>query len=70
MTEVPNLYSFATNELAQDATLAYIIAWARPVYRESHPHLHRLGTDMLHALLATKIGNVAVPTVTSLDVAT
>ena len=70
MTELPNLYSFATKELAQDAMLAYIIAWARPVYGESHPHLHRLGTDMLHALLAAKIGEVGVPTVTSLHVAT
>ena len=54
MYDVPNLYSFATKELAQDATLAYILAWAKPVYRESHPRLHRLGTDMLRALLATK----------------
>ena len=70
MYDVPNLYSFATKELDQDATLAYILAWAKPAYRESHPRLHRLGTDMLHALLASKIGEAAVPTVTSLDVET
>ena len=70
MADVPNLYSFATKELAQDATLAYILAWARPAYRESHPRLHGLGTAMLHALLATKIGETGVSTITSLDVNT
>ena len=70
MEDVPNLYSFATKELAQDATLAYILAWAKPAYRESHPRLHKLGTDMLQALLATKIGETAVPTVASLHVET
>ena len=70
MTDVPNLYSFATNERAQDATLAYILAWAQPVFRESHPYLHQLGTDMLRALLATKIGETGVPAVTSLAVKT
>ena len=68
MVDVPNLYSFATKELAQDATLAYVLAWAKPAYRESHRHLHRLGTDMLRALLASKLGEANVPTVTSIDV--
>ncbi len=70
MDNVPNLYSFATKELAQDATLAYILEWARPTYRESHPRLHELGTDMLHALLATRISEIDVPTITSLNVET
>ena len=70
MADIPNLYSFATKELAQDATLAYILAWARPAYRESHPRLHGLGTAMLHALLATKNGETGVSTITSLDVKT
>ena len=68
MYDVPNLYSFATKELAQDATLAYILAWAKPEYREFHACLHRLGTDMLRALLAKYETNV--PAVTSLDVET
>lgn len=70
MTEIPNLFSFATKELAQDATLAYILAWSRPAYRESHPRLHELGTTMLRALLAAKICEVAIPTVASLDIKT
>ena len=63
MTDVPNLYQFATKELAQDATLAYILAWADPKYRKSHSRLHKLGTAMLRALLDTKIGETDVPVV-------
>ena len=65
-TDVPNLYSFATKELAQDATIAYILSWAKPQYRESHPRLHQLGTVLLREMLATK--DVAIPTIRSLHV--
>ncbi len=58
-SNAPNLFHYTTKELAQDAALAYILASARPAYRESHPRLHELGTDMLHALLATKIDETA-----------
>ena len=51
---LPNLYGFATKELAQDATIAYLLAWAGPAYRESHPHLHTLGTELLRSLLQTQ----------------
>lgn len=52
----PNLFSdFATNELAQDAVLAYILAWAAPNHKDK-PELNALGEDMLRALLReTKI---------------
>lgn len=66
----PNLFDYATKELAQDAALAYILAWSDPSYRESHQGLHRLGTAMLHALLATRIGESVVPNVTSVRVET
>lgn len=64
--DIPNLYSFATKELAQDATVAYILAWAKPQYRETHPRLHKLGTVLLRALLTT--GDVAIPAVRTLHV--
>lgn len=69
MTAAPNLYSFATKELAQDATLAYILAWAKPEYRTTHPRLHELGTAMLRALVGTWKETV-LPAVTSLEVET
>ena len=46
----PNLYGFATKELAQDATIAYILAWADPKYSESHCRLHALGTELLRCV--------------------
>ena len=54
MTTTPNLYGFATKELAQDATIAYLLAWADPAYRESHPRLHTLGSELLRSLLQTQ----------------
>ena len=54
MTTTPNLYAFATKELAQDATIAYLLAWADPSYREAHPRLHSLGTELLRSLLQTQ----------------
>ena len=54
MTATPNLYAFATKELAQDATIAYLLAWADPAYREAHPRLHSLGTELLRSLLQTQ----------------
>ncbi len=70
MKQVPNLYSFATKELAQDATIAYILAWARSDLRACHPRLNSLGTALLQALLASRPGQVMVPTVTSIGVET
>lgn len=69
-SNTPNLFHYATKELAQDAALAYILAWAQPVFRESYPRLHELGTALLRALLATKPCTTDVTTVTSLDVET
>ena len=54
MTNIPNLYGFATKELSQDATIAYILAWADPSYRESHPRLYSFGTELLRSLLQTQ----------------
>ena len=46
----PNIYSFATSELSQDATLAYLLSWAKPEYRERYPVLNRLGEHLLRTL--------------------
>lgn len=67
---VPNLFSFATKELAQDAALAYIISWARPEYRESHKRSHELGTAMLCALLESAHPQFEIPTFNSVCVDT
>ena len=66
-TKQPNLYEFATKELAQDATLAYILAWADPAYK-SYQRLHALGRDLLEALLKTK--DMPLPTIRKVQVET
>ena len=68
MTTTPNLYKFATKELAQDATIAYLLAWADPAYRESHPCLHTLGTELLRSLLQTQ--KVNLPQIETLCIGT
>ena len=68
MTTTPNLYGFATKELAQDATIAYLLAWADPAYRESHPRLHTLGTGLLRSLLQTQ--EVDLPQIETLCIGT
>jgi hypothetical protein len=59
----PNLYDFATSELSQDATLAYMLSWAKPEYRVQHPKLNRLGESLLRALVgaAAKAKGIANP---------
>ena len=48
----PNIFrDFATKELAQDAALAYILAWADPRHKNSKSALNALGEDLLYALL-------------------
>ena len=68
MTTAPNLYAFATKELAQDATIAYLLAWADPAYREAHLRLHSLGTELLRSLLQTQ--EVDLPRIETLCIET
>ena len=70
MTKTPNLYEFATKELAQDATIAYMLAWADPLYKDSHPRLHGLGTELLRSLLATDAKLKHIPDFKSVNVQT
>ena len=65
---IPNLYEFATKELAQDATIAYILAWADPTYRKSHPSLYALGTELLRSLLRTQ--EMELPLIKTLHIKT
>ena len=63
----PNIFHFAPSELSQDAVLAYILSWAHPRHK-NNSKLHKLGQDLLWALLRTvgkyvdRIENVVVRT--------
>ena len=52
----PNLFSFATSELSQDAVLAWLLAWADPVHKADPVHekgsMHAVGSAFLGSLLA------------------
>jgi len=49
---VPNLFTHARSELAQDAVIAYILQWASPNYRMSNSEMNALGEHLLRSLLA------------------
>lgn len=47
----PNIFSFATSELSQDAMLAWLIKWASPEYEKSDPDLHNTAQDFVRLLM-------------------
>ncbi len=47
----PNLFSYATSELSQDAFLCWLLAWASPEYRLADEKLHNCSTKFIEALL-------------------
>jgi len=49
---LPNLFTHARSELAQDAVIAYILQWASPNYRMSNSEMNALGEHLLRSLLA------------------
>lgn len=46
----PNLFTYATSELSQDAFLCWLLAWADPGHRNLDEDLHRVARDFLVAL--------------------
>ena len=47
----PNIFSFATSELSQDAILAYILQWADSKYEKKDSEMHLLGQRLLRKIL-------------------
>ena len=48
--DIPNIFSYATSELSQDAMIAWLLQWASPEYREADPDLHRTGKEFVRLL--------------------
>ena len=46
----PNIFSYATSELSQDAMFAWLLMWSAPKYAESDPELHRTGKQFVRLL--------------------
>ncbi len=49
---LPNLFTHARSELAQDAVLAYLLEWADPRYRVCHPKMNALGEQFLREVIS------------------
>ena len=47
----PNLFSYATSELSQDAMICWLIAWADRNNASINPDLNRIGERLLNAML-------------------
>ena len=46
----PNLFSYATSELSQDAFICWLLSWASPEHKETDHDLHCCAIALIHAL--------------------
>lgn len=68
MSKQPNIFTYATSELSQDAFIAWLLEWADPKFKTLNEPLHNLGTSFLVELLATK--NIVLSQIESFEVKT
>ena len=47
----PNLFSYATSELSQDAFICWLAAWADPKFQAANPHLHQTARDFVVSMI-------------------
>ncbi len=66
MVMSPNLFSYATSELSQDAFICWLLKWASPEYKDVNSELHACGTALLTAFFA-KDGR-ATPLIESIEI--
>jgi hypothetical protein len=43
----PNLFTYATSELSQDAFICWLLSWAKPEYKNIDANLHQCGVDLI-----------------------
>lgn len=48
--EAPNIFSYATSELSQDAMFAWLLQWASPEYADADPGLYQAGQKFVRLL--------------------
>jgi hypothetical protein len=65
--DTPNLFSYATSELSQDAVISWLLAWSDPAFAESDSSLHECGTQLLRSLFV-KAGVEPPDKITAVDV--
>lgn len=47
----PNLFSYATSELSQDAFICWLAAWADPKFQASDPQLHQIAREFIISMI-------------------
>jgi len=47
----PNLFSYATSELSQDAFICWLAAWADPRWKDADPALHQTALDFIVSMI-------------------
>ncbi len=50
--KAPNLFSYATSELSQDAFICWLLEWAEPKYKYVDSDLHECGTSLITSLFS------------------
>lgn len=62
----PNLFSFATKELSQDAFICWLLSWAKPENKDLDANLHACGVALIHKFFE-KQGKIS-PEIKSIEV--
>jgi len=63
----PNLFSYATSELSQDAFICWLLSWASPEYKDSDVDLHECATGLIRVFFE-KHKLSAPPTIEQVEV--
>ncbi len=50
--KVPNLFTFATSELSQDAFICWFLSWAKPTLKTEDQSLHKCATSFLREVFS------------------
>lgn len=51
--DIPNIFSYATSELSQDAMFAWLMQWADPSYKNEDHSLYHIANDFVKMLIGT-----------------
>lgn len=60
MSNQPNLFSYATSELSQDAFICWLLAWSDDKYKKAHPKMNEVSRNIL-AMFFDKSKNEELP---------
>ena len=63
----PNLFSYATSELSQDAFICWLLSWASPEYKDSDVDLYECATGLIKVFFEKHKLN-APPTIEQVEV--